>query len=125
MKINCSHASSSSLSTLLLRSSFRVSETFSLSSVAFALNLCLFSIEFLLRSRRRYIDLRRRCAQQGAHFSHELGAVGLAAQVKHSTIHIVQVLLLWAEDGARPRNSDPTDESRRWETEMLHAVQTN
>ena len=31
-------------------------------------------------------------------------------------------MLLWAEYGAWPSNSDPADEEGRWELEMLHGI---
>ena len=57
--------------------------------------------------------------------SEELPAISLTAQVKHFTVHIVEVLLLWSQDGAWSRNSDPTDEGCGWEPEVLHAVQAD
>ena len=57
--------------------------------------------------------------------SEELPAISLTAQVKHFTVHIVEILLLGSQDGARSRNPDPPNKGRRREPEVLHAVQTD
>lgn len=57
--------------------------------------------------------------------SKELPSVSLTAQFKHFTVHIVEVLLLGSQDRAWSRYPDPANEWSRWETEVLHAVQSD
>ena len=83
------------------------------------------SVILLCGGGARILDSGCSRAESRRNFSHELATVSLAAQVEHSAVHIVEVLLLGAEDRARPRNSDPSNEGRRREPEMLHAVEAN
>ena len=65
------------------------------------------------------------CSKSCSYLGHKLSAVSFPTQVQHSAVHIVEILLLWSQDRARSRNSNPTYEGRWRETEMFHAVQSN
>ena len=56
-------------------------------------------------------------------YPQQLTALRLPASLEHPVVHGDQVLLLWSQDGAGSRDSDPPSERGRREPEVLHAVE--
>ena len=63
------------------------------------------------------------CDTELAEGFYELLTSGSTASLHHFIVHVAEILLLRAEDGARPRDTDPSDEVSGREAHMLHNIQ--
>ena len=99
---------------------FRCNHSFTLSFISFSVHLCLFSSEFLCLV--IFTSIVWHFITH--HLCKELLTGLLTTDLHHLSIHIQQVLLLWAKNRTRSSNSNPTNKCCWWETKVLHAVES-